>query len=225
MGHINRGQWTATRLAGRHHQIWVVIIGLLLAAAISLLAVKEAGDDAYIVFRYVVRWLHGRGLTFNDGEFVEGFTSVTWTVLHAGLSRIAELDVAVTAIVLNVIILLVTVVVLDRALHVDGTSPTARAITVCAFSTFYVYFRVCFFGLELGLFGLLLTVFCGVICRLVPKPHGNGGRGPIWAALGGIPLTASAGLPAGRSSATPRAQTRRHKKSPTRFFDPCRASE
>lgn len=40
-------------------------------------------DDAYISFRYLDNWLQGRGLVFNPGEYVEGYTNFLWIVLMA----------------------------------------------------------------------------------------------------------------------------------------------
>lgn len=49
-------------------------------------------DDAFIYFRYVDNWvLLGRGLVYNSGEYVEGFTSPLW-VLTLALLRRTELD-------------------------------------------------------------------------------------------------------------------------------------
>ena len=52
----------------------------------SLLALRYFWymDDAFIYFRYVDNWvLLGRGLTFNQGEFVEGFSSPLWVLVLA----------------------------------------------------------------------------------------------------------------------------------------------
>jgi arabinofuranosyltransferase len=45
-------------------------------------------DDAFIVLRYVGRVLDGRGLTWNDGERVEGFSSPAWLAQLAVLVRL-----------------------------------------------------------------------------------------------------------------------------------------
>ena len=42
-------------------------------------------DDAFISLRYAERLLHGHGLTWNDGERVEGYSNLLWTLLCAGL--------------------------------------------------------------------------------------------------------------------------------------------
>ena len=44
-------------------------------------------DDAYISFRYAARWAEGQGLTWNDGEAVEGFSNPLWTL---GLGLLAR---------------------------------------------------------------------------------------------------------------------------------------
>ncbi len=40
-------------------------------------------DDAFISFRYALNLTEGRGLVFNPGEYVEGFTNASWTLLSA----------------------------------------------------------------------------------------------------------------------------------------------
>lgn len=39
---------------------------------------KDTCDDSYITFRYVERFLEGKGITFNDGDRVEGFSHPSW---------------------------------------------------------------------------------------------------------------------------------------------------
>ncbi len=48
-------------------------------------------EDALICYRYARNWVHGNGLVYNPGEYVEGFSNLLWTfqiaLLHwAGLS-------------------------------------------------------------------------------------------------------------------------------------------
>jgi hypothetical protein len=60
---------------------------LLLAGAIALVVLAFSHvwivDDAYITFRYAHNLAEGRGLVFNEGEYVEGYTNFLWTVLMA----------------------------------------------------------------------------------------------------------------------------------------------
>src|SRR5688572_3538656 len=40
-------------------------------------------DDAFISLRYAVRLATGGGLTWNDGEYVEGYSNLLWVILAA----------------------------------------------------------------------------------------------------------------------------------------------
>src|ERR1700726_453708 len=42
-------------------------------------------DDAYIFLRYAENLARGVGAVFNEGERVEGFSSVSWTLMLAGV--------------------------------------------------------------------------------------------------------------------------------------------
>ena len=45
-------------------------------------------DDAFISYRYALNLAHGNGLVFNQGEYVEGFTNLLWTLLVAAFIKI-----------------------------------------------------------------------------------------------------------------------------------------
>lgn len=66
----------------------IAIWGLfLLAVAISWVwswyFVPNGLDDPLISYRYSDRLLHGKGLTWNDGEYVEGYSNLLWVLLVA----------------------------------------------------------------------------------------------------------------------------------------------
>lgn len=42
-------------------------------------------DDAFISLRYADRFLHGHGLNWNDGEYVEGYSNLLWILLASAL--------------------------------------------------------------------------------------------------------------------------------------------
>ena len=49
-------------------------------------------DDAYVYFRYVDNWIiHGEGLVWNPGEYVEGFSSPIWPLV-LGAFRFLHFD-------------------------------------------------------------------------------------------------------------------------------------
>lgn len=43
-------------------------------------------DDAWISFRYAERWITGHGLTWTDGERVEGYSDLLWVLACGGLA-------------------------------------------------------------------------------------------------------------------------------------------
>jgi arabinofuranosyltransferase len=45
-------------------------------------------DDAFISLRYAQRLLDGKGLTWNDGEYVEGYSNLLWVLSCAALAAI-----------------------------------------------------------------------------------------------------------------------------------------
>lgn len=64
----------------------------LIAGALSVFWYSWIMDDAYVYFRYVDNWvIHGQGLVWNPGEFVEGYSSPLWALL-LGLCRLLHLD-------------------------------------------------------------------------------------------------------------------------------------
>ncbi|MCA9603123.1 MAG: hypothetical protein KC417_13915, partial [Myxococcales bacterium] len=79
----------AERDVPRTH-LWVALTATLFGA-IALyqsLAIGLVLDDAYISFRYAVRWAMGDGLSFNPGPPTEGYTNFLWVVLAAVFERV-----------------------------------------------------------------------------------------------------------------------------------------
>ncbi len=59
---------------------------LLVAATLVILQVywfEWKLDDAYISFVYARNWVDGKGIVFNEGERVEGYTCFLWVALMA----------------------------------------------------------------------------------------------------------------------------------------------
>lgn len=82
---------------------WIEPAILAAAAALAVAGIVHARafyhDDAYITLRYVDRWLSGDGLTWNDGERVEGFSHPLWMLQLAVLGALgAPLPAATRAL-------------------------------------------------------------------------------------------------------------------------------
>lgn len=60
----------------------LAVVGLIAGAA-DAVRLRWTCDDAFISFRYAQNLVAGRGLVFNEGEAVEGYTNFLWTVATA----------------------------------------------------------------------------------------------------------------------------------------------
>lgn len=101
-------------------------IALLLVAVavrlwIGLRVYRYFIDDAYIFMRYAENFAAGRGLVFNPGEWVLGFTSPLFTFVLTALTRVfSPHDAAPVIVVMNAICFLAFAVALLK-LFFDGT--------------------------------------------------------------------------------------------------------
>ena len=57
--------------------LFLLFLGLVLLAWSN----RFIQDDAFISFRYADNFVHGKGLVWNEGERVEGYTNFLWTIL------------------------------------------------------------------------------------------------------------------------------------------------
>ena len=133
----------------------------------AFIAIEYPVDDAFIVFRYVDRFLNGQGLTFNNHEYVEGYTSLSWTLLLSLLSY-AGLKPHVVALLANSIFILLTALTMYWLLLILRIDKTFRLIGLFFFSTSLLFFKVVYLGLELGMFIWLLLLF---FCVLLVSVH------------------------------------------------------
>ena len=74
---------------------WLVpaaIVAVLVSAWIQYQCWPFVTDDAYITLRYAARLAAGQGLTFNTGEWVEGYSNPLWTIWLALSARMLPFD-------------------------------------------------------------------------------------------------------------------------------------
>ena len=69
-------------------RIYVIFSVILLSSFSLFFSHFFYHDDSYITLRYSQRLADGKGLTWNDGERVEGFTSFLWLIQNALLKYI-----------------------------------------------------------------------------------------------------------------------------------------
>jgi hypothetical protein len=169
---------------------------LALVSASVALAMRMAWvcDDAFISFRYAANLAHGRGLTWNPGERVEGYTDFLWVVLLAGAIR-AGLDPAQCSVVIGLCALAGTLLAAARirAKLLDKLGPAGfpLAIAGLAFQQTLVAFGtsgletmlatcLALWAVERALAGFPLTSsFAGILATMAHPDHGI-----LWLALG-----------------------------------------
>ncbi len=146
------------------------VTGLILALAVTLAAQSylwpHVTDDAYISFRYADRLAHGAGLTFNDGERVEGFSNPLWTVALAGIAKVTALGLPDIARALGLACALATILLAWWGMRFTRPACTAFssavALTLIVTNPGFHIFATA--GLEGPLFGCLLLG--GVVATL-----------------------------------------------------------
>ncbi|NJD21456.1 MAG: tetratricopeptide repeat protein [Melioribacter sp.] len=156
-------------------QIFVYgLLAIIIALFISnMLDARFIQDDAYTSFRYVKNFLDGKGLVFNEGERVEGYTSFLWIMILSGselLDHNLNLDLESAAQLLS-IIFSITLLILTYALskminrESENNSSLGRFIHefqnllpvfLLAFSTPLVYWGVS--AMETTLFASLILL-------------------------------------------------------------------
>jgi len=69
-------------------------------------------DDAYISFRYGKNLMEGKGLIYNEGEYVEGYTNFLWTIMTAPLTQVPGIDISKFTLTIGLLISIVNIFVL-----------------------------------------------------------------------------------------------------------------
>ena len=132
---------------------------LVLVATTAFLSIGPALDDAYIVYRYVARFLTGNGLTFNDGEYVEGFTSLLWVLVLSASTWLTGLEPPAVSVGLNYLAIVSTAITLPALLKKLNVPPPWAWGGVALMAASISYYRVAYIGLEFGLYSFLLMLF------------------------------------------------------------------
>jgi hypothetical protein len=68
---------------GPRHVYLAAAVAAVAAGVIAAARLRWTCDDAYITYRYADNLVRGLGLVFNEGERVEGYTNLSWTLWTA----------------------------------------------------------------------------------------------------------------------------------------------
>jgi len=69
-------------------------------------------DDAYISYRYGKNLMEGKGLVYNQGEYVEGYTNFLWTIITAPFTTVKSVDVSIFSSSLGLILSMVNILLI-----------------------------------------------------------------------------------------------------------------
>jgi hypothetical protein len=163
---------------------WLPAAGTWRDAALAGLVLLVAGlglqfnitDDAYISLRYARNFAEGRGLVFNAGERVEGYTCFLWVLLLGWLKRMgAAPDLVSASRLAGVVSAIGALFVLHRMRRSSAAAPRAGGFNSIVLAGAYfplVYWS--FSGMETGLYLLVWLLGAAFFCAYL---RGEGGAG------------------------------------------------
>ena len=163
----------APRLKPRHAARALVVLIVLVAAAQVVFYFCRTVDDMFISLRFAERLVAGQGLTFNDGQRVEGFSNPLWVLLQAAL-----IGVGVDGVIATKALALASYGLLFWGLYRVGrdvvglSQPLALvALLLTAASSYIASWAM--WGLETPLFLALLAWFLVALHRRTRSPTGR----------------------------------------------------
>ncbi len=138
------------------------IVALLAAGAVAAAARRASVvDDAFIALRYARNLVEGKGLVYNVGERVEGFTDLLWVLLVAAGNVLTGVELPLVALVLNLVIVAANVAVAaDTGRRLGAGAPSRGALPLGAIllAGHAVFVAHGTTGLETGLLALLVQL-------------------------------------------------------------------
>lgn len=134
---------------------WFYTFFFLVFVFILFITRSWVGEDAFIFFRYVDNFVEGRGLVFNEGERVEGFTSPLWVFVLSGFRFLLGVELRPFVIFLGLVLSLASLFVVLRGFSANSRFIPIPFILVVTNSAFRDYATS---GFETSLTYLLLVL-------------------------------------------------------------------
>jgi hypothetical protein len=146
-----------------------VVLVALASLSLALRIAPYQIDDAFIVYRYAARLVHGQGFRFNEsGPPVEGFSSPLWLLLLAGSARaIGPERLPAAGLVLGLAALGATIALAAAAARGQGAWPSLVAAALIALLPTSTLYAVA--GLETLGFVALVVGFAGALAGALPR--------------------------------------------------------
>ncbi len=113
-------------------------------------------DDSFITFRYAENFAEGKGIVYNEGEYVEGYTCFLWVILLAGLKKLG-LDLLLASKVLGISFTFLTIFLASQ-IHkiISGTHWLVSLISVLLMGTFGTFTAWAMSGMETSMTAFLI---------------------------------------------------------------------
>jgi arabinofuranosyltransferase len=153
---------------------YIAAAALLIALVGLSWALRFVQDDAFISYRYAQNLVQGRGLVWNPGERVEGYTNFLWVLLMAAAMRLGvEPVIASQALGLAAYAasLALTFLVAGRLLG----SPWLGALTMFLLGANFTFSSYATGGLETSLQTALLLGIFALVLRGLDSRRWSGG--------------------------------------------------
>lgn len=84
-----------------HYFILFILSGILIT---HIVVFNTDSEDIYISLRYVKNFVEGKGLVFNTFDKVEGYSDFLWVMLIAGIHKVLNSDIPLTARYLSLVV-------------------------------------------------------------------------------------------------------------------------
>jgi len=125
-------------------------------------------DDAFISFQYARNLAEGRGLVFNEGERVEGYSNLPWVLAMAPFIR-AGVDPLLAARALSVVCVCLTFLVMLRvSVGLNGGADEQAALAPMGLALCSSYVMWILGGLETQLMALCVVALLWALWRRLP---------------------------------------------------------
>ncbi|HEX5315616.1 MAG TPA: hypothetical protein VFX22_03110, partial [Candidatus Kapabacteria bacterium] len=155
----------ASSTTERHtFSLWASLasVVVLIAGLYRAIDLRWISDDAFITMRYVKNFVEGKGLVYNVGERVEGYTHFLWLMLLAGAKAIGfdPVDASIWLGIAAYAGILVLLLAMSRREHTKNSKTLWLPIAAALFALNYDAAVWASGGLETSFYTLLiLTAF------------------------------------------------------------------
>ena len=148
---------------------FLILLALVIAAFHQGLFLNWTNDDAYISYRYAENLKGGKGLVFNPGEKVEGFSNFLWVIILAFFNLLGISSLLASKILSFFLswLLILLIFKTAQAFGLDKLFACLCALTF-SFSSSLAYFAMS--GLETIFYALLLLLGVFINEKYEKKP-------------------------------------------------------